>query len=65
MREELPPLPEFPIGVTVDVVGGPFKGDCGVVVRSPISMRAEFVLVALARANMSRFVGADCLRVRA
>jgi hypothetical protein len=62
--QDMPPLPTFPIGDKVDVVGGTFAGDHGYVMKSGLDPASAFLLVNLARARMIRYVAVDCLRPR-
>lgn len=64
MHQHMPPLPTFVIGDKVDVVAGTYEGDYGYVVKSGLDLRSAFLLVALARARVMRYVAVNCLRPR-
>ncbi|WP_436492160.1 hypothetical protein [Actinokineospora sp. HUAS TT18] len=64
MLDEPGALPEFEIGDRVDVMGGRYLGDWGTVMKAPIDMRPEYVMVSLVRAHVLRFLAVERLQLR-
>jgi len=61
MSDDAEPAAGFEVGDRVEVRSGTYLGDHGIVIRPPVDMQPDYVLVQLVRAHVMRYLPVERL----